>query len=117
MEQINPKDLEAYLKHRQAEEANRAISQTDGITIYQAEPDVPGVYVDSYQKATDAYNQGLLQEQTANAYQTMNALSTRPLPYATGLDQFPSAMAGNPNVTIVEPSRQTVDNKGNVVIY
>ena len=114
MEHINPRDLEAYLKHREAEEANRAISQSDGLTIYQSDPEAPGVYIDQYQEAQDAYNQALLREQSMNAYVQQPA---RSLPYASGLSQFPSAMAGNPNVTIVEPTSQTIDSKGNVVIY
>ena len=110
---------EKAIKRARNELAAQAVpmSNSNGVNIYQSEPDAPGVYIDSYQQATDAYNQGLLQQQTANAYLTMNALSTRPIPTATGLSEFPSAMAGNPNVTIVEPSRQTVDNKGNIVIY
>jgi len=114
MDHINPKDLEAFLKAKERDAANAAISHSDGITIYQAEQDVPGVYVDSYQSATDAYNQALMQQQAITA-RTQQTNAT--IPFATRLTQFPSAMAGNPNVTVVEPTRQTVDEKGKVVIY
>jgi len=63
MDHINPKDLEAFLKAKERDAANAAISHSDGITIYQAEQDVPGVYVDSYQSVSDTYNQALMQQQ------------------------------------------------------
>lgn len=114
MEQINPKELKAFMQAKERDAANNAISQTDGVTIYQAEQDVPGFYIDSYQQQTDTYNQALLQQQAMEARsQQTNAT----IPFATGMGQNPSAMAGNPNVTVVEPTRQTTNSKGHTVIY
>ena len=65
MEQIDPKMMEQYLKAVEAEAMNNAISQSDGVTIYQSEPTAPGVYVSTEQQAQDAYNDMLLQRQAA----------------------------------------------------
>lgn len=114
MEQINPKELEAFLRAREQEEANKAISQSDGVNIYKSEGNAPGVYIDAMQQQTDAYNQALRQKQAMNAYMQQ---PQRYIPGPTQLSQFPSAMVGNPNVTIVEPTSQTVGSKWNVAIY
>ena len=45
---VDPRRMEQLLKMMEAEEANRAISQSDRLTMYQAEGDAPGVYVDQY---------------------------------------------------------------------
>jgi len=113
MEQINPIELEAFLRAKEAEEANRAISQTDGVVIYQSEGNAPGVYIDAQQQQTDAYNRALIQEQAMNAYL---AQDQRYIPRSVEAMQAPSAMAGNPNVTIVEPTRQTIDSNGKIII-
>lgn len=53
-----------------AETANSAISQSDGVKIYQSEPVAPVVYVSTEQQAQDAYNKLLLQQQAAAALQS-----------------------------------------------
>ena len=119
MEQaIDPKRLEQYLKAVEAEEANRAISQNDGVVIRQSEADAPGFYVDQYQQAQDAYNQALLREQSANAYQTQEQRHYAP-PRASAFDITIAEMAaGNPNyIAREEGSRVTVNEAGHIVRY
>ena len=70
MEKIDPKMMEQYLRALEAETANSAISQSNGVTIYQSEPAAPGVYVATEQQAQDAYNKMLLQQQAAAALQS-----------------------------------------------
>ena len=119
MEQaIDPKRLEQYLKALEAEEANSAISQKDGVVIRQAEADVPGVYIDQYQMQQDAYNQALLREQSANAYQQQENLHYAP-PRASAFDISIAEMAaGNPNYTVsTEGQNVTVNEAGHIVRY
>ena len=119
MEQaIDPKRLEQYLKAVEAEEANRAISQNDGVVIRQAEADAPGFYVDQYQQAQDAYNQALLREQSANAYQQQANMHYAP-PRASAFDISIADMAmGNPAYQVVtEGQRTTVNSNGDIVHY
>ena len=119
MEQaIDPKRLEQYLKAGEAEEANRAISQNDGVVIRQSEADAPGFYVDQYQQAQDAYNQALLREQSANAYQQQEQRYFAP-PRANAFDISIAEMAaGNPNYTVsTEGQNVTVNEAGHIVRY
>ena len=119
MEQaIDPKRLEQYLKALEAEEANQAISQSDGMVIRQAEADAPGVYIDQYQQAQDAYNQALLQQQSASAYQQQEQRHYAP-PRANAFDISIAEMAaGNPNYTVsTEGQNVTVNESGHIVRY
>ena len=118
MDQIDPRRMEQLLKMMEAEEANRAISQSDGLTMYQAEGDAPGVYIDQYQQSQDAYNQALLQQQTANAYQQQQNMYYAP-PRADAFDVDVMAYAmGNPNYKVVEEGGNvTVNSNGDIVRY
>jgi len=117
MEQnIDPRRMEQLLKMLQAEEANASISQTDGITIRQAEADVPGFYIDQYQQTQDAYNNALLREQQANAFAQQERMQFSP-PRADAFDVDVMAMA-NPNYSVVtEGQRTTVNSNGDIVHY
>lgn len=113
---VDPRKMEMVLKMLEAEQQNRAISRTDGVTVYQSEGDVPGVYIDSYQKSQDAYNQALLQEQTANAYQQQQNMYYAP-PRADAFDVDVMSM-GNPNYkTVEEGSNVTVNSNGDIIRY
>ena len=108
MEQIDPKLMEQYLKALEAEAMNNAISQSDGVTIYQSEPTAPGVYVSTEQQAQDAYNDMLLQRQA------MLARQSQQLPRYQ--EQADMSM-GNPNYKVEEPRQMAADGNGNIVIY
>ena len=86
------------------------MSRSDGITVVKSEPDVPGAYVDQYQKAMDTFGQQLIQqEQAARASETKRSMNGE-LP----IDQY----YANPNVRIeTEGQRTTVSPNGNIVIY
>ncbi len=117
-QQIDPRRIEQLLKMMQAEEANNNISQTDGININQAEGNVPGVYISSYQQQQDAYAQQLLQQQTANAYDRQEQMYYAP-PKADAFDTNPMMYAmGNPAYrTVTEGQNTTVNSNGDIVHY
>ncbi len=119
MEQpIDPRKMEMVMKMLEAEQQNRAISQNDGITVYQSEGDVPGVYIDQYQKSQDAYAQALLQQQSANAYQQQQNMYYAP-PRADAFDTDPTMYAmGNPNYSVnAEGQNVTVNSNGDIIRY
>ncbi len=118
MDQVDPRRMEQLLKMMEAEEANRSISQSDGLTMYQAEGETPGVYIDQYQKSQDAYAQALLQQQTANAYQQQQNMYYAP-PRADAFDSDPTMYAmGNPNYSVnTEGQNVTVNSNGDVIRY
>ncbi len=119
MEQsIDPRKMEMVMKMLEAEQQNRAISQSDGIAVYQSEGDVPGVYIDQYQQSQDAYNKALLQQQTANAYQQQQNMYYAP-PRADAFDTDPTMYAmGNPNYSVnTEGQNVTVNSNGDIIRY
>ncbi len=117
-QQIDPRRIEQLLKMMQAEEASNNISQTDGININQAEGNVPGVYISSYQQQQDAYAQQMLQQQSANAYDRQEQMYYSP-PKADAFDTDPMMYAlGNPNYKVVEEGGNvTVNSNGDIVRY
>jgi len=91
------------------------MSQQDQVVITQSEPDAVGTYVVADQMRQDAYAQMLIQQQ---AQQSLHR------PQAHHLDDIPHDVRAalgsgvyNPNARTVEPTRTTLDSKGNVVIY
>lgn len=114
MEQINPKELEAFIRMKEAEAANSAISQSDGMVIRKSEGNVPGVYVTAEQKLQDNFAQqvamqnvpGLYGRQSDSNYFTSGQnMNTAPLPMA------------NPNASVAEPVNITADESGRIIIY
>ena len=114
MEQINPKELEAFLKMKEAEAANASMSQSDGMVIRKSEGNVPGVYVSAEQKLQDNFAQqvamqnapGLYGRQADSNYFTSGQdMNVAPLPMA------------NPNASTAEPVRITADESGRIIIY
>lgn len=89
------------------------MSKTDGVTITQSEPDVPGFYIDATQRLQDAYAQTpMAQRQIASGMQQVPAyfnsvgdMNLRPVPLS------------NPNARVEEARTTTVDANGNIVIY
>ncbi len=115
---VDPRKMEMVMKMLEAEQQNRAISQSDGITVYQSEGDAPGVYIDQYQQSQDAYNKALLQQQSANAYQQQQNMYYAP-PRADAFDVDVNAMAmGNPNYSVsTEGQNVTVNSNGDIIRY
>ena len=92
------------------------MSQNDGVTITQSEPDVPGAYVDASQKLQDAYGYGVAAQQA----QMSSGMQADPMYFLKTPDfNIPAQVAStNPNYSVVtEGQRQTIDANGNVVIY
>ena len=88
------------------EQRQQPMSQNDQVIINQLRPDVPGFYVDQYQKAQDVFG-----EQMMLAEQAQNAIARQ-----SNMYQAPRAPI-NPNVTVVEPTTMTATPDGKIVIY
>ena len=88
-------------------------SQEDGIRISQSEPDAVGVYIDADQISQDMYANALMHG--ANVAPKVTSPFGGP-PRATDLSVGVMA-AGNPNYTVSEPTRTTVNSQGQIVIY
>ena len=116
MEQINPKQLEAFLKMKEAEAANAAISQSDGVVIRQSQGNVPGVYVSAEQKLQDSFAEqvamqnvpGLYGQQGNPGYYGNNSVANM---------NYRPQVVYNPNASYEAPRNVTADANGNIVIY
>lgn len=89
-------------------------SQRDGVTVVQSEPDAPGVYIDASQVAQDMYANALARGADITP-PTSGSVMGAP-PRATDLSIGVMA-AGNPNYTVAEPTRTTVNSQGQIVTY
>ncbi len=86
------------------------MSQTDGINMISRDRDVPGAYVDQYQKSMDAYGAHMMQQEAAAQRTEAMGMTNGTLP----IDPF----QGNPNVRIeTEGQRTTVGPNGQIIIY
>ena len=95
---------------------SQPMSQTDGVTMQQFDPNVSGAYVSSEQKLQDAYSQNIAAQQV----QETSGMQGDPLYFLKTPDFNAAAQVAstNPNYSVVtEGQRQTVDSNGNVVIY
>ena len=116
MNQINPRELEAFLKMKEAEAANAAISQSDGVVIRQAQGNVPGVYVSAEQKLQDNFAQQVAMQNVPGLYgQQGNPGYYGSSPLAN-MNTAPVAM-NNPNASVAAPVTVTADASGHIVIY
>ena len=88
-------------------------SQSDGVVITQSDPNVPGVYIDAGQVAQDLYANAVAQGQDVAP---RNSGVPGAPPRATDMSIGVMA-AGNPNYTVSEPTRTTVNDQGHIVIY
>ncbi len=92
------------------------MSQQDGVTISQSQPDAPGTYISAEQKLQDAYSQNAAAQQV----QMSSGRQADPLYFLMTPDFNVAAQVAstNPNYSVVtEGQRQTIDSNGNVVIY
>ncbi|QNI54931.1 hypothetical protein SynBIOSE41_02432 [Synechococcus sp. BIOS-E4-1] len=86
------------------------MTQRDGVTMQRNEPEAPAAYESAYSKLQDFYASSPRGEQTytngqqrvPGFYQNLNV---------------PVVPMSNPNSRVEEPRTQTVDDRGNVVIY
>ena len=116
MENINPKELEAFMKMKEAVAANAAISQSDGVVISQAQGNVPGAYISAEQKQQDAYAQQVALKNAPGLYgQQGNPGFYGNTPVAD-MNYSPQAVY-NPNASYEAPRNVTADANGNIVIY
>ena len=88
-------------------------SQSDRVIINKADPDAPGVYIDSRQVAQDLYANAVAQGQDVTPRTTAGAGAP---PRATDLSIGVMA-AGNPNYVVAKPTRTTVNEHGHIVTY
>jgi hypothetical protein len=116
MENINPKELEAFIRMKEAEAANATISQSDGMVIRKSEGNVPGFYVTAEQRLQDNFAQQIAMQNAPGKYgkqgdrsgfgtASMADMNTRPVPMQ------------NPNASTAEPVRITADETGRIIIY
>lgn len=89
-------------------------SQRDGVTVVQSEPDAPGVYIDASQVAQDQYANALARG--ADITPPVSGSMVGGPPRATDLS-INAMAAGNPNYTVAEPTRTTVNSQGQIVTY
>lgn len=92
------------------------MSQQDGVTIAQSQPDVPGTYISAEQQLQDNYAGGIaaLQAQQTSGRQADPLYFLKTPDHNVGV----AMSSNNPNYKVVtEGQRQTVDANGNVVIY
>lgn len=92
------------------------MSQQDGVTIAQSQPDAPGTYISAEQQLQDNYAGGLAAQQA----QQTSGMQADPLYFLKTPDFNVAAQVAstNPNYKVVtEGQRQTMDSNGNVVIY
>ena len=89
------------------------MSQNDGVTITQSEPDVPGAYIDASQKLQDVYAQSpMAQRQMASGMQQAPAYFNQ-----VGDMNLSPVPLSNPNARTEEARTTTVDANGNIVIF
>ena len=102
---MDTRQLEAVVREQQSRSMNNSMTTTDGVYITQSTPDVPGVYIDEYQKQQDAY---------ANQMQALavNSQSNAPLnDMNSGVQPIVS-----PNYQVVQgPQRVTVGPRGELI--
>ena len=104
----NPVVAAIMMANRQPE-----MSQTDGVTRREFEPDVIGAYVDADQKLQDVYAQSAMAQRQMNT-----GMQGAPVYYSGTADMnVPPVAITNPNMRVEEPRRTTVDSAGNIVIY
>ena len=89
------------------------MSQSDGVTRREFEPDVIGSYESADQRMQDTFAQSpMAQRQMTGGMQGM------PEYFAGTADlNVPPVPTTNPNIRIEEPRYTTVDSNGNIVIY
>ena len=115
-QQINPRELEAFLKAKAAEAANNAVSQSDGVTIQMNQGNVPGAYITADQKLQDSYSQQVALNNVAGLYGQQGNPGYFG-PNQTANMNYAPVPIQNPNYT-VEPQRNvTADVNGNIIVY
>jgi len=98
-----------------AQEMTPTMSQRDGVTISQSQPDAPGVYISSDVQQQEAFNEALRMQE---ARYLENAQARGPAAAPLTQAEVVQAMAmSNPQYQVVEPKRTTVNDAGHIVHY
>ena len=94
---------------------SQPMSQTDGVTMQQFEPNVPGAYQSAEQKLQDAYSQNVAAQQV----QQTSGMQADPLHFLKVPDHNVGVAmsSSNPNYRVAEPTRTTVNDQGHIVVY
>ena len=94
---------------------SQPMSQTDGVTMQQFDPNVSGAYVSAEQKLQDAYSQNV----TAQQVQETSGMQADPLHFLKVPDHNVGVQmsSSNPNYRVAEPTRTTVNGQGHIVVY
>ena len=116
MEQINPRELEAFMKMKEAAAANAAISQSDGVVIRQAQANVPGVYITADQKQQDAYAQQVAMNNVPGLYNKQDDAGYYGNHSVANMNYRPQVVY-NPNASYEAPRNVTADADGHIIIY
>lgn len=116
MDQINPKELEAFIRMKEVEAANAAISNSDGVVIVKNEGNVPGSYITADQQLQDVYAQQVAMNNVPGLYGRQSDPGYYgPTPLAD-MNTVPQGIT-SPNTTVVEPRNITADANGNIIVY
>lgn len=91
------------------------MSQQDGVTISQYDPNVPGVFIDADQQNQNAFNETMRLQERMYANEGLNKGSA---PRPVTQEEAVMALAQtNPLYQVVEPSHTTVNSQGHIVHY
>ena len=116
MNQINPKELEAFIRMKEVEAANAAISNSDGVVIVKNEGNVPGSYISADQQLQDVYSQQVAMNNVPGLYGQQGNPGYFGPNQVADMNYIPVPIQ-NPNYT-VEPQRNvTADINGNIIVY
>ncbi len=91
------------------------MSQTDGVTMQQFDPNVSGAYQSAEQKLQDAYSENVAAQQV----QETSGMQSDPLYFLKTPDHNVGVAmsSANPNYRVAEPTRTTVNDQGHIVVY
>ena len=110
---INTQEMEAAIRERLSKTQPNMMTTTDGVYIEQSQPDVPGAYVDAYQKQQDLYASQLAKQMNEAEKGAQHSGINAP-PTAANLQVQPPF---NPNYQVVASPQNVRVGPGGQIIY
>jgi hypothetical protein len=102
---VDTRELEAALRQGLSKRQPNSMSTTDAVYVSQSTPEVPGAYVDAYQKQQDIFNEQL----------EMKLKMDEDMAQTNGMNA-PINPIVSPNYTVVQsPQRVTVGPQGQII--
>lgn len=114
-EQGIPNHMIADYIQKMADAMAPQMSQQDGVTISQFNPNVPGVFIDADLQNQNTFNETMRLQERMYANEGLHKGSA---PRPVTQEEAVMAMAkNNPLYKVVEPSQTTVNSQGHIVHY